>query len=862
MAQVLSVIRTNTMDSETRMKCLDEATTLTTLLEWRKAHDLKGQCASLMERPQTNRAENIFNIKNDSERKCYACGGRYPHQNNFCPARGKECTSCYRMNHLAIVCKNGQVGKQWQRQDQRRPQPFKQAVNKYSQFNNRGNNRQDGSRTHNNATQPPANASPSYIRTIQDLTEEELIGEFEEFYRQRQTSVSKEENYQANSINQISSLTAFDDPNPEWINELTSSQILACPTTYITIGQTKIKQLIDTGTNLNIISLETYDTIRNKPALRPTETRAYGFHSKIAIPLMGEFYTLIKFKHTRIKAKYLVLNGEATNILGYSTASSLGIIRIDSDQDPNIGEPEEDMRRNTDINNIDIKWIHPFMSHPELFTGELGYLKGKLVHLEVDTAAKPCQQPAYKVPFGLEELTKQKLDYLEENGIISRANGEKPTWIHPCQPVPKFDDQGKVSSVRITSNAKQFNKVLVRYKRNMPTIPELTNSLAGSKWFSKLDFKDAFNQIAYDEESRLLTAMATIWGLYYWNRMNMGIATASEIFQETMQEMFQDMDKNVKVALDDIMIHSSTKEEGQAILTAVLNRISESGMTLNKEKCVFLQKEVTFFGVTVSEDGVRPKKSKIEDLQNCLPPRNIKEVHSFIGLTSYFKNRSPYQSSLDKPLRNLLKKGAVFKWGSEEKEAYNLLKQTVMEEEMAFFDHKKVSELYVDAGPNGCSSFLTQIDPVKESIKLVRCDSHAFSAPELNYSHLEKEAFACVWACKTNHLYLYGRHFYLITDALSVKKILEEDKIRKRIPIRFVRWKSDLSAYDITFIHREGSKNIADYLSRRFGPRNSDITLLATKKLEQQVNEITEACRPTDISMDELIRCTNEDQQL
>ena len=109
---------------------------------------------------------------------------------------------------------------------------------------------------------------------------------------------------------------------------------------------------------------------------------------------------------------------------------------------------------------------------------------------------------------------------------------------------------------------------------------------------------------------------------------------------------------------------------------------------------------------------------------------------------------------------------------------------------------------------------------------------------------------------------MYGRHFYLITDALSVKKIFEEDKVRKRVPIRFIRWKSDISANDITFVHREGSKNIADYLSRRFNPKISDITQLATTKLEQRVNTITEACRPTNISIEELVKHTNEDNQM
>ena len=114
--------------------------------------------------------------------------------------------------------------------------------------------------------------------------------------------------------------------------------------------------------------------------------------------------------------------------------------------------------------------------------------------------------------------------------------------------------------------------------------------------------------------------------------------------------------KGVKVALDDVLIHAPTHEDGASSLTQCLDRISASGMTLNKNKCVFLQEEVNFFGVTVSAEGVKPKKSKYEDLQNCLPPTNIKEVHSFVGLASYFKNRSPYQSSIDKPLRDLLKK--------------------------------------------------------------------------------------------------------------------------------------------------------------------------------------------------------------
>ncbi|MFY8165101.1 MAG: reverse transcriptase/ribonuclease H family protein, partial [Sediminibacterium sp.] len=390
-------------------------------------------------------------------------------------------------------------------------------------------------------------------------------------------------------------------------------------------------------------------------------------------------------------------------------------------------------------------------------------------------------------------------------------------------PVAKMDENGVLVDVRITCNAKQLNKALIQQKRHIPSIPELTNELKGCEWFSSLDLKDAFNQIMFELASRPLTAMSTIWGIYLWNRLNMGISIASEIFQEIMEKVLEGI-PYTKIALDDLMVHTLSYAKHEEIIKMCLDRLAENGLTLNLSKCKFFKSEIDFFGVTISKNGIKPKKGKFQDLQECKPPTSTKEVHSFLGLTGYFKNRSPYQSSIDKPLRNLLKKDVPFKWDRNEQQAYEKLKATVIEKEMAFFDHKLETELYVEAGPDGCSSFLTQINQSTNDIKLIRCDSHSFNEAEINYSHLEKEAFACVWACKTNHIYVYGRRFKCITDALSVKKIFEEDKTRKRTPIRFVRWKSDLSIYNVEFVHRSGSKNIADYLSRRFNKPSSNIT--------------------------------------
>lgn len=902
---VLSVVRHNTDNHELRLKGLDDTTTLESLLTWEETHNIKSSAATKMEASKSSNSNTIHNINqkqgynssnqrsysqrpneqrpfgprnndqrqqskphnrgrngtydnnNSSQNECFNCGGNYPHI-EMCPAYGKSCNKCGKMNHLAAKCKKFPSNTSATQSNARHSLMRYQSSNQSQQRNQTA-------------------SQNNQIRQIDELSEEDLIEEFIAYYQQRQTPSNTQPTHSPTQNTNIRMIRELNPHNSEldieFINELTNEQILKCPRTYIQIGRSKLSHLVDTGTCLNIISKSTYKNMRQRPLLRRTSTLAYGFHSKTQIPLLGEFTTIIKFRHRSTQAKYLVLDGEAEDIIGYTTATLLGIVHIECDNDPNyiysIGNVQTARSTNHSANYVDKHYIDPRVSHPSLFTHELGQLKHYRVTLEVDKSIKPCQQPAYPVPFGLLELSKAKIEYLEANDVITRHNGEKLTWISPAQFVGKFRDDGTLADVRVTCNAKQLNKALIPVKRHIPSITELTNELAGAEWFSKLDFKDAFNQVLLDEESRCLTAMATIWGVYLWNCLNMGISTASELFQDTMEKLFIGI-PNIKIALDDVLIFTETKEQHHQILAQCLERIEDSGMTLNSDKCAFVKNEVVFFGTTISKNGVAPKKSTYEDLQNCLEPTTTKEVQSFLGLTGYFKTRTPYQSTIDKPLRKLIRKGAVFKFEEEERNAYKELKRGVIEESMAFFNHKLETELYVDAGPDGCSSFLTQLMP-NGDIKLVRCDSHTFTDAERRYSHLEKEAFACVWACKANHLYVYGRAFKCITDALAVKKIFEEDKIRKRTPIRFIRWKSDLSVYNVTFVHRAGSKNIADYLSRRFKREHVQIQTTTpisyrckddSEDLEQYVNNIVEACVPTEISMEQLVEATNNDNQI
>ena len=640
------------------------------------------------------------------------------------------------------------------------------------------------------------------------------------------------------------------------------------PETKIKLFCSNVSFVVDTGTNLNIMSKNHFFKINRRPKLRPSFINAYGFNSNKPIPILGEFTTTLVCNSKRCKTTFVVLDGEADNLLGYYVCKKLGIVEIK----PNYIIQEE--RSNTFINRVEIKF-EPERMFPRIFEDRIGLIKDVEVEIKIDPNTKPRQLPPYPIPLNLMDMTYEKLMKMKADGVIEPASG-KLNIVSPIHVVPKFDPVTKeVKGVRITSNNKALNKTILMGKRWMPSIKTLTYALNGMKVFSKIDLKDAFNQILIAKHCRHLTAFSTPWGVFWYSRLNMGLAISSELFQTIMTDLLSDI-PNQKLATDDIIVFAKNVAECQDITTRVLARLNEVGATVSKEKCEFLKGEIIFYGHKISKDGLSPVESKIKDFQEMKEPRHFKDLHSFLGMAGYFANRTPYQASQIKCLRALLSKGGKWEWSSGHSDAMAQVKKSIIKSKLAHFNPKWITELIVDAGPEGCASFLTQVDPNDPTIRvLIHCSSHEFTSAEVNYSQIEKEAFACVWACFKDHLHLYGTRFNLITDNLGCQKIFEEDIPRKKIPTRIEKLKAKLSLYNAKVIFRPGKDNIADYLSRRSARftksyPETEIKPMITKNKEtrkkrvkiRMVETVNLPCLPYKVTLDEIKNETEKDETL
>ena len=185
------------------------------------------------------------------------------------------------------------------------------------------------------------------------------------------------------------------------------------------------------------------------------------------------------------------------------------------------------------------------------------------------------------------------LEYLVQEVIIEEAKGPTP-WINPVVLVPKSS-----GSVRLCVDMREANKAIERERHIMPTLDEVIHDLNGAKVFSKLDLNHGYHQLVLHPDSRYITCFSTHKGNYVYKRLNFGINAAAEKFQNVIATAISDL-KGVKNISDDIIVYGCDEKSHDEALRAILKRLSDLNLTVNKGKCLFKVSGIEFYGMVFS----------------------------------------------------------------------------------------------------------------------------------------------------------------------------------------------------------------------------------------------------------------------
>lgn len=420
----------------------------------------------------------------------------------------------------------------------------------------------------------------------------------------------------------------------------------------------------------------------------------------------------------------------------------------------------------------------------------------------------------------------------EEKEVVRSRIGEllKYNIIRPsCSPFasPMLLVKKKNGSDRLCVDYRELNSNTISDKYPLPLISDQIARLRGANYFSCLDMASGFHQIPIHPYSIERTAFVTPEGQYEFLTMPFGLKNAPSVFQRAVMKALGELAYSyVIVYMDDIMIISSTKEEGFYRLENVLDILTKAGFSFNVTKCSFLRTSVEYLGYEIKAGVIRPNPRKIQALTALPPPQSVHQLRQFLGLASYFRQFVAKFSQIMKPLY-LLISNKNFVWKPEHEQIRGKIIHILTNKPvLTIFDPQYPIELHTDASADGYGAIL--LHKIDNKPHVIEYYSKRTSSAESKYHSYELETLAVVNSIKHFRHYLQGRQFVVFTDCNSFKA----SRTKIDLTPRAHRWWAYLQSFDFIVEYREGKRMAhVDFFSRNLPLESQSVAKVPGKRV-------------------------------
>jgi hypothetical protein len=184
----------------------------------------------------------------------------------------------------------------------------------------------------------------------------------------------------------------------------------------------------------------------------------------------------------------------------------------------------------------------------------------------------------------------------------------------------------------------------------------MLDELSGAFIFTKIDLRSGYHQILMKEGDEWKTAFKIKFGLYEWLVMPFGLTNAPSTFMRLMNHVLRTfVGKFVVVYFDDILIYSKSLDEHVEHIWYVFVVLQEQKLYANLEKCTFCTDKVVFLGFVISGQGVEVDEQKVKVVRDWMPPQNVSQVRSFLGLAGFYRWFVKDFSTVAAPINELTK---------------------------------------------------------------------------------------------------------------------------------------------------------------------------------------------------------------
>ena len=262
--------------------------------------------------------------------------------------------------------------------------------------------------------------------------------------------------------------------------------------------------------------------------------------------------------------------------------------------------------------------------------------------------------------------------------------------------------------------------------------------------------------------------------------------------------------------VDDILVAAKTESEHLNRLKAVFKQLHDNDVHIKPEKSVFLTKEISYLGFKIIDKGLFKTDENIKAIKESKAPANVSEVLSFLGLVTFYSKFVPNLATIAAPIYQLTRKNVPFEWNEACQNAFNTLKTELCSNRfLSYYIPKLRLVVACDASPVGLGAVLAHKLPSGEK-RPIAYTSRTLSNSERNYSQIDKESLAIIFAVKHFHLFLYGKDsFTIFTDHKPLISLFgANSKLPTLVPARLQIRALTSSAYNYEIKYGTGANSL------------------------------------------------------
>ncbi|GAB0205173.1 hypothetical protein GRJ2_002982900 [Grus japonensis] len=329
---------------------------------------------------------------------------------------------------------------------------------------------------------------------------------------------------------------------------------------------------------------------------------------------------------------------------------------------------------------------------------------------------------------------------LEGQGVISRTHSpfNSPIW-----PVRKSNGEW-----RLTVDYRGLNEVTPLMSAAVPDMLELQYELESkaAKWYATIDIVNAFFSIPLAAECRPQFAFPWRGVQYTWNRLPQGWKHSPTICHGLIQTALEKGEAPEHLQyIDDIIVWGTSAEEVSEKGKKIIQILLQAGFAIKRRKVKGPAQEIRFLGIRWHDGRCQIPMDIINKIAAMSPPTNKKETQAFLGVVGFWRMHIPNYSLIVSPLYHVTRKKNDFKWGPEQRQAFEEIKQEIVHAialgpVRAGPDVKNV--LYTAARENGPTWSLWQKAPGETRGRPLGFWSRGYRGPEAHYTPTEKEILA------------------------------------------------------------------------------------------------------------------------